>query len=128
PTAKLNWMRYAPHLLALASTGGKDTMGQLIMIQQIMKTVNTIAKVHKDTKKARLDQELKASVEHNLVPVQSAVPDIPETPSNMAAIHAAAFPNAPEQATRQSSPMPSAIPKRQVQIPQPTRERDGFSR
>jgi len=120
----------AAQLLAQAADGGKGTMSQMIMMRQVLKTVDNISQVHEATKEARRAHELRTSVENELAAVQAAIPRadaaVGTARGNMLS---SAFAHPPEAAVTQApQPMPSAIPKRSTQTPQPDRQRDEFSR
>ena len=130
PATKPGWMTDAAQVLAQAADGGKGTMSQMIMMRQVLKTVDNISQVHEATKEARRAHELRASVENELAVVQAAIP-----PADVAVgtargnMLSGAFAHPPEAAVTQApKPMPSAIPKRSTPPPQPDRQRDGFGR
>src|SRR5699024_11116235 len=130
PVSKPGWMTDAAQLLAQAADGGKGTMSQMIMMRQVLKTVDMIATIHDATKEARRSHALRTSVENELATVQAAIPPadaaVGTERGNMLS---RAFDHPPEAAVTQApKPMPSAIPKRSTPTSQPDRHREEFSR
>src|SRR5699024_1981604 len=124
------WMTDAAQLLAQAADGGKGTMSQMIMMRQVLKTVDMIAKIHDATKEAHRAHELRTSVENELATVQAAIPPadaaVGTERGNMLS---SAFAHPPKAAVTQVPiPLPSAIPKRSIPSPPPARPRAEFSR
>jgi len=125
--SKPQWIRDASLVLAQAATGGKGPAAQMLMMKQILQTVQAVAKVHDATQELRRAQELRLTLEHDLSAVQNAVVQPVGSSPDVQSVLAGTKQLSAQQIAKPPSPIPSAIPKKS-ETPTQQPGRDEISR